>query len=59
MMVIRRMMDHEIKDGKLLLKEDDILLYDWEDLQANPISRTIILMILTTIVVIVVLRAVL
>jgi len=59
MMVIRRMMDHEIKDGKLLLKEDDILLYDWKDLQANPISRTIILMILTTIVVIVVLRAVL
>ncbi len=58
-MVIRRMMDHEIKDGKLLLKEDDILLYDWKDLQANPISRTIILMILTTIVVIVVLRAVL
>ena len=59
MMVIRRMMDHEIKDGKLLLKEDDILLYDWKDLQANPISRTIIMMILTTIVVIVVLRAVL
>ena len=58
-MVIRRMMDHEIKDGKLLLKEDDILLYDWKYLQANPISRPIILMILTTIVVIVVLRAVL
>ena len=58
-MVIGRMMDHEIQDGKLLLKEDDILLYDWKDLQANPISKTIILMILATIVVIVVLRAVL
>lgn len=53
------MMDHEIKDGKLVLKEDDLLLYDWKDLQANPISKTVIILVLATIVVIVVLRAVL
>ena len=55
-MVICRMMDHEIQDGKLILKEDDLLLYDWQDMQANPISRTVILMVLATIVVIIVLR---
>ena len=54
-----RMMDHEVVDGKLVLKEDDILLYEKKDPNVFSATKVIIRMVLIAAVVIVLLRKVL
>ena len=53
---MRRMMDHEVVDGKLVLKEDDILLYEKKDPNVFSATKVIIRMVLIAAVVIVLLR---
>ena len=53
------MMDHEVVDGKLVLKEDDILLYEKKDPNVFSATKVIIRMLLIAAVVIVILRKVL
>ena len=53
-----RMMDHEIKEGKLCLKEDDLVLYENRDEGKNlqSVVRLIIWIIIFTIVAVILLR---
>ena len=53
------MMDHEVVDGKLVLKEDDVLLYEKKDPNVFSTTKVIIRMLLIAAVVIVILRKVL
>lgn len=52
------MMDHEIEDGKLRLKENDLVLYENRDESKNyqSVVRLIFLIILITVVSVILLR---
>ena len=52
-------MNHEVVDGKLVLKEDDILLYEKKDPNVFSATKVIIRMLLIAAAVIVILRKVL
>ena len=53
-----RMMDHEIKEGKLCLKENDLVLYENRDESKNlqSVVRLILLIVVVTIVIVILLR---
>ena len=56
--LIDRMMDHEIEDGKLRLKENDLVLYENRDEGKNyqSVARLIFMIILVTVVSVILLR---
>ena len=53
------MMDHEVVDGKLVLKENDVLLYEKKDPNVFSVRKVIIRMLLVAAAVIIILRKVL